>query len=114
MGKFDIFDTVDNLRQTGQPFCVATVVRTADVTSAKAGAKAAVTAEGEIIGHLGGACVQPCGAGGGVQAIASGETQVIRVKPSDKVVSIQDDGWRAALQKRLPVGRHCRSADRTL
>ena len=34
MDKFDIFDTIDDLRRTGRPFCVATVVRTADVTSA--------------------------------------------------------------------------------
>ena len=41
MTRFDIFDTIDQLRRDAQPFCVATVVRTADATSAKAGAKAA-------------------------------------------------------------------------
>ena len=41
MGRFDIFDVIEDLRRSGRPFCVATVVRTADATSAKAGAKAA-------------------------------------------------------------------------
>lgn len=46
MPGFDIFDTIDQLRSSGEAFCVATVVRTADATSAKAGAKAAITWDG--------------------------------------------------------------------
>jgi len=104
MGRFDIFDTIDDLRKTGRPFCVATVVRTADVTSAKAGAKAVVTEAGEIIGHLGGACVQGAVRAAGVSAIASGKTQMIRVKPSDKVVSIQDDDGTPLYKSGCPSG----------
>lgn len=91
----DIFQTLDQLRKSGQSFCVATVIRTADVTSAKAGAKAAVTAEGEILGHLGGGCVQRAVRTASEQALTEGTPQVIRVKPSDKVVALEDpDGTR--------------------
>jgi xanthine/CO dehydrogenase XdhC/CoxF family maturation factor len=48
MARFDIFDTIERLRQTGAPFSVATVMRTADATSAKAGTKAAVTRHGDV------------------------------------------------------------------
>lgn len=82
MTRFDIFDTVERLRREGHPFCVATVVRTADATSAKAGAKAAVTADGEILGHLGGACLQGAVRTMAGEALASGETRLLRVKPT--------------------------------
>ena len=104
MGKFDIFDTIDELRKSGQPFCVVTVVRTADVTSAKAGAKAAVTNEGEILGHLGGACVNRAVKEAGQEAIASGETRMIRVKPSESVVSLTDDDGAQVFKSGCPSG----------
>jgi xanthine dehydrogenase accessory factor len=104
MGRFDIFDTIDEFRKAGRPFCVATVVRTADVTSAKAGAKAAVSESGEIIGHLGGGCVQRAVRKAGVEAIAAGVTQMIRVKPSEKVVSMQDDDGTPLYKSGCPSG----------
>lgn len=104
MGKFDIFDTIDQQRQTGRPFCVATVVRTADVTSAKAGAKAVVTEMGEILGHLGGACVKRAVISAGQQAIGSGETRLIRVKPSQKVVTLVDEDGAQVFKSGCPSG----------
>lgn len=91
MARFDIFDTVQTLRQTGEPFVIATVMRTADATSAKAGAKAAVTENGEIIGHLGGACVQRAVRTAAAAAINTGAPQVICIKPADKIVELNDD-----------------------
>jgi xanthine dehydrogenase accessory factor len=83
---------------------VATVVRTAEVTSAKAGAKAAVAEDGEILGHLGGACVNRAVREAGLAAIASGETQVIRVKPSDKVVALTDEDGALVYKSGCPSG----------
>ena len=37
-----VLDTIARLRDLGEPFAVATIVRTKDATSAKAGAKAVV------------------------------------------------------------------------
>ena len=104
MAQFEIFDTIDKLRQEGQPFCVATVVRTADVTSAKAGAKAAITGDGEIIGHLGGSCVQKAVRQAAAQAMQSGKTRMIRVKPSDKVVSMHDADGVQLFKSGCPSG----------
>jgi xanthine/CO dehydrogenase XdhC/CoxF family maturation factor len=91
MPSFDIFDTVETLRKQGAPFVIATVMRTADATSAKAGAKAAVTQSGDIIGHLGGACVQRAVKTAAAEAIGKGVPQVISVKPADKIVELNDD-----------------------
>lgn len=104
MGKFDIFDTIDQQRRTGRPFCVATVVRTADVTSAKAGAKAVVTETGNILGHLGGACVKRAVVSAGKEAIDTGETRLIRVKPSQKVVTLIDDDGAQVFKSGCPSG----------
>ena len=50
-------DLIERLRTDGEDFCVATVVRTANLTSAKAGAKAVITKDGAIHGFVGGGCV---------------------------------------------------------
>ncbi|MDA5558902.1 XdhC family protein [Shimia sp. MMG029] len=104
MEAFDIFDTVARLREEGAPFCVATVVRTADVTSAKAGAKAAVTEHGEIIGHLGGACVKRAVKEAAVDALVAATPRMIRVKPSDKVVSLLDPDGVQTFKSGCPSG----------
>lgn len=104
MGKFDIFDVIDATRKTGRPFCVATVMRTADVTSAKAGAKAVVTEAGEIEGHLGGACVQGAVRKAAAMALQEGEPQVIRVKPVDKVVALRDEDGAQVYKSGCPSG----------
>ena len=104
MARFDIFDTIDSLRQTGAPFCVATVLRTADATSAKAGAKAAVTEEGEIIGHLGGACVGRAVRQAAAAALREGAPRIIRVKPSDTVVTLTDPDGAELYKSGCPSG----------
>jgi len=104
MSRFDIFDTIETLRHQGDPFCVVTVVRTADVTSAKAGAKAAVTRDGRIAGHLGGACVQTAVKTAAAEAIEEQKPRVIRVKPSEKIVSIQDPDGAQTFKSGCPSG----------
>lgn len=104
MPGFDIFDTIDTLRKRGESFCVATVLRTADATSAKAGAKAAITRGGEILGHLGGACVQRAVRSSAAEALSSGDPQMIRVKPSDKVVAMTDPDGVQAYKSGCPSG----------
>ncbi len=102
--RFDIFDTVETLRQAGAPFCIATVVRTADATSAKAGAKAAITSTGDVLGHLGGACVTRAVRSAAEEALAEGAPRLIRVKPSDKVVTIEDPDSVATYKSGCPSG----------
>lgn len=93
MTRADIFDEIARLRASGRPFCLATVIRTADATSAKAGAKAAVTEAGEIRGHLGGACVAGAVVRAAGAALADGTVRVIRVRPKAAVSApIDPDG----------------------
>ncbi|MEM6487428.1 MAG: XdhC family protein [Pseudomonadota bacterium] len=77
----DPFDIIASLRAQGRPFAVATVLRTADATSAKAGAKAMVTEDGSVLGHVGGACVTGALRQAAAQAMATGEPRLIRVRP---------------------------------
>lgn len=79
----DVFAVIDRFRAERKPFSLATVVRTADLTSAKAGAKAVVTADGEIIGHLGGGCVQGAVKQAAAEVLGSGQARMITVKPAD-------------------------------
>ena len=104
MSLSSILDTINALSEAGKPFCVATVVRTADVTSAKAGAKAAITADGEIHGHLGGACVQSALKAAAREVLESREPKLIRVKPSEKVVNLTDADGVEVFKSGCPSG----------
>lgn len=104
MPRFDTFDEIDRLRRAGRPFAVATVVRTADVTSAKAGAKAAVTEDGEILGHLGGACVARAVRKAAAEALETGEARLIGIRPSDKVVTLAGEEGVALYRSGCPSG----------
>lgn len=81
MTQGEIYDLIQDMRAQDRPFCVATVVRTADLTSAKAGAKAVITSDGEIQGHLGGGCVLGAVKRASSQALASGATRMISIRP---------------------------------
>lgn len=83
----DVFEVIARLRAEGQPFCLATVVRTADLTSAKAGAKAVVTADGEIMGHLGGGCVRGAVQRAAGEVLASGAARMISVRPTKEAAA---------------------------
>lgn len=85
-----IQDQIEALRARGEEFCVATVVRTADATSAKAGAKALVTRDGTISGFVGGGCVQGSVKKAAGEVLTTGEAKLIRVKPRDTVVGPTD------------------------
>ena len=86
----DLIDLIAELRQRQAEFCVVTVVRTQDATSAKAGAKAVVTGEGEIHGHIGGSCVQGATRSVAAEVLKSGMPRLIRVKPKERVVERLD------------------------
>lgn len=86
----DLFDIIARLRAAGAPFCVATVVRTENATSAKAGAKAVITEAGEILGHVGGGCVQGALRRGAAAVLQGGQARLIRVRPKDEVTADRD------------------------
>ncbi len=55
----NFYDKFQELRNTGNPFVVATVIRAEKPTSAKVGAKAIITEDGTLNGWIGGSCAEP-------------------------------------------------------
>lgn len=88
--RSDVFALIASLMRDGESFCVATVVRTENATSAKAGAKAVVQPDGAIKGFLGGGCVQGAVRRSALAVLAEGKPRLIRVKPTDEVVTQTD------------------------
>jgi xanthine dehydrogenase accessory factor len=86
----DTLTLIAELRARGEDFCVATVVRTENATSAKAGAKAVVLGDGTIRGFLGGGCVQGAVRRATASVLAEGAPRLIRVKPRDEVSTAVD------------------------
>jgi xanthine dehydrogenase accessory factor len=86
----DTFALIAELRERGAEFCVVTVVRTENATSAKAGAKAVVLGDGTIRGFLGGGCVQGAVRSTAAAVLKDGSPRLIRVKPKDEVASAVD------------------------
>ena len=55
----DLLDLVSELKAKGEPFALATVVRTVAATAVKAGAKALVRPDGTVSeGWIGGGCAR--------------------------------------------------------
>lgn len=77
----EIMALVAELRRAAQPFVLATVVRTVAATSAKAGAKVVVTAEGIRAGWVGGGCAQGAVRRAAKAALADGRSRLISVQP---------------------------------
>lgn len=76
--------TFATLRAKGEPFALATVVRTVDATSAKPGAKAIVLADGSIAdGWIGGGCARTAVAKAAAVALRSGQPQFISLRPEE-------------------------------
>lgn len=84
MNRDDWIQHAARLHTAEQPFALVTVLRAQAPTSAKAGDKALVTADGQIHGWIGGGCAQPAVVKTVRQALASGQPQTIRIAPTDE------------------------------
>jgi xanthine dehydrogenase accessory factor len=67
------------LRQRGEPFVLATVVRCERPTSAKPGAKALIRDDGTVFGWIGGACAEPVVMREALNSLRDGQPRVIRL-----------------------------------
>lgn len=75
---------IEALRAEGRAFAVATVVRTLEATSAKPGARALVSAEGEILaGWVGGGCIRGAVGRAAREAVADGATRFLSLRPEE-------------------------------
>lgn len=71
------------LSASGQPFVIATVVRAEAPTSAKAGAKAIITADGVLTGWVGGSCTQPTVIRESLKVLSDGAPRFLRLGPPE-------------------------------
>jgi len=76
MGQ-DLLALAVDLRQRGEPFALATVVRCERPTSAKPGAKALIRRDGTVSGWVGGACAEPVVVREALDALRDGQPRLI-------------------------------------
>jgi xanthine dehydrogenase accessory factor len=86
----DILRIIQARKAAGQPFAVATVVRTVAATAAKAGAKAVILPDGSVSeGWIGGGCARAAVLAAAHDALADGKPRLVSVQPPD---ALQDQG----------------------
>ncbi|MFL5051507.1 MAG: XdhC family protein [Xanthobacteraceae bacterium] len=85
MGRVgDILDLISGLKAKGEPFALATVVRTVAATAAKAGAKAVILPDGTISeGWIGGGCARAAVLKAAREALVDGKPRLVSVQPPD-------------------------------
>jgi xanthine dehydrogenase accessory factor len=80
----DILDIISTRKSAGEPFALATVVRTVAATAAKAGAKAVILPDGTISeGWIGGGCARAAVLKAAHDALADGKSRLVSVQPPD-------------------------------
>jgi xanthine dehydrogenase accessory factor len=83
-GRPNVVDLVASLEASGEPFALATVVRTMSVTAAKAGAKAVIRPDGTIsAGWIGGGCARAAVLAAARDALADGRPRLVSLLPKD-------------------------------
>jgi xanthine dehydrogenase accessory factor len=92
----DLQDQVNDLRAAEEPFVLATVVAYKSPQSARPGSKAIITADGEMIGWVGGGCVQPIVLRAAKKALETGESKLLTISPD----AARDD-WQGAESYRM-------------
>lgn len=80
----DMATLAQEMRARGEPFAIATVVRTLGATAAKPGAKALLDGEGTILqGWIGGGCVRSALVKAVKRALQDGTPQLVSLHPQD-------------------------------
>ncbi len=80
----DILDIIATKKSAGEPFALATVVRTVAATAAKAGAKAVILRDGTISeGWIGGGCARAAVLKAARDALDDGRSRLVSVLPPD-------------------------------
>jgi len=77
----EVLDRAAGLRQRGEPFVVATVVRVDPPTSARAGDKALITADGKLWGWIGGSCSEGLVRREALIALGDGQPRLVKIAP---------------------------------
>jgi xanthine dehydrogenase accessory factor len=93
----DILEIISTRKAAGEPFALATVVRTVAATAAKAGAKAVILPDGTISeGWIGGGCARAAVLKAARDALVDGRSRLVSVAPGDLLA---DRGVKAGDEK---------------
>jgi xanthine dehydrogenase accessory factor len=93
----DVLDELKLLKESGEPFAVATVVRTVALSAAKAGAKALILRDGTMsAGWIGGGCARAAVLKAAREALEDGRPRLVSVQPAD---ALQERGVEAGQSK---------------
>src|SRR5215813_1035236 len=83
----DLLDEMQTLKASGEPYAVATVVRTVALTAAKAGAKAVIRRDGSMsAGWIGGGCARTAVLNAARASLADGKPRLVSVQPGDALL----------------------------
>jgi xanthine dehydrogenase accessory factor len=86
----DVLDELNALKASGEPFAIATVVRTVALTAVKAGAKALIRRDGTMsAGWIGGGCARAAVLKAARAALDDGRPRLVSVQPGD---ALQEHG----------------------
>ncbi len=89
----DLIEEIKTLKEAGEPFAIATVVRTVSLTAAKAGAKAVIRRDGSMsAGWIGGGCARAAVLKAARASLDDGKPRLVSVQPGD---ALQDHGVAA-------------------
>jgi len=93
----DILGIISARKAAGEPFAVATVVRTVAATAAKAGAKAVILPDGTITeGWIGGGCARAAVLKAAKDALVDGKSRLVSVQPPD---ALDQQGLKAGEER---------------
>ncbi|MGE0119078.1 MAG: XdhC family protein [Dongiaceae bacterium] len=82
--KTDLLDSLSDMKASGRPFALATVVRTVAATAVKAGAKAVILPDGTMSeGWIGGGCARAAVLRAAQEAMADGQPRLVSIQPPD-------------------------------
>jgi xanthine dehydrogenase accessory factor len=88
----DLLERASELSRAGVAFAVATVVRAEKPTSAKPGANAIITGDGELTGWVGGSCTEHTVTSQARKALRDGEPRFVRMCPPEKLGAPPQEG----------------------
>src|SRR5438309_825106 len=77
----DVLDRAADLRERGETFVVATVVRVDPPTSARPGDKALIAADGTLGGWIGGSCSESLVRREALHAMGDGQPRLVKIAP---------------------------------
>ena len=84
MYGWQVLEQAAELERLGEPFALATVVWRQGPSSSQLGARAIITASGELRGWIGGACAEPSVIRQAQQVIAEGQPRLLLLGPTDQ------------------------------